>query len=204
MPTFEASRPYVVGKVTGLRFFNISTDGKKLTLRGPFTECPWHLGEQTAICGNTLNVDAATAVGWDRGAIEQIKVDNLPNRLLATLQGNNPLRPHRAGSHCCNCGFWSYWNYRHATNFKDSSYAGMIDGWGLTSVAERGFRSEKARIIALAPNSASWSYHGAMLRLKNLVAQYPEEDRVPIYSDYREMEEAHPATAWSEINHLVF
>jgi len=61
----------------------------------------------------------------------------------------------------CGCGFWGYWRERflaeaslgRVTYNGTQSFpvGGLAEGWGRTRTGTRGFRSAKARIIALAP-----------------------------------------------------
>jgi hypothetical protein len=50
----------------------------------------------------------------------------------------------------CSCGFYAYLNgfneYNHATRV-----TGVIEGYGETLIGSRGFRAQKARILAIAP-----------------------------------------------------
>jgi hypothetical protein len=59
----------------------------------------------------------------------------------------------------CGCGFWAYWTIGYLASGGamkvDTSTAlpitGLIEGTGRTLVGERGFRCQRARIVALAP-----------------------------------------------------
>lgn len=56
-----------------------------------------------------------------------------------------------------NCGFWAYWDMtglaanRFSVGGQGLPVLGVVAGFGRVLVGERGFRSEKAEIIALAP-----------------------------------------------------
>lgn len=66
----------------------------------------------------------------------------------------------------CGCGFWAYWDIAAlaaggAMSLSLSSYVpitGVIEGSGRVLVGERGFRAQKARIIALAPAFSVQAY----------------------------------------------
>lgn len=50
----------------------------------------------------------------------------------------------------CGCGFWAYW--QHAPVYevgRKNIVAGVIEGYGPTLIGDLGFRSAKARIVAL-------------------------------------------------------
>lgn len=51
----------------------------------------------------------------------------------------------------CGCGFWAYWDLGAALVFKPAEWAvaGVVEGYGRTMIGDRGFRSARARIVAL-------------------------------------------------------
>jgi hypothetical protein len=68
--------------------------------------------------------------------------------------------------HPCACGFWAYWDIRALATGGAMSVnpktglpiTGLIEGTGRTLVGERGFRCQRARIIALAPAFSVQAY----------------------------------------------
>lgn len=66
----------------------------------------------------------------------------------------------------CGCGFWAYWDIAAlaaggAMSLSLSSYVpitGVIEGSGRVLIGERGFRAQKARIVALAPAFSVQAY----------------------------------------------
>ena len=56
-----------------------------------------------------------------------------------------------SGDDYCGCGFYAYWELSGALVFAPASrpVAGIVEGYGRTMIGDRGFRSAKARIVAL-------------------------------------------------------
>lgn len=84
----------------------------------------------------------------------------------------------------CGCGFWAYWAdspYSHMT------LIGVIDGYGPTHIGPRGFRSEKAKIRALARPVSTTG-------LEDISNRVSEVFGVPFYQSVEEMLEKHPLT----------
>lgn len=54
---------------------------------------------------------------------------------------------HRAEANC-GCGFWAY--YADQDRQFDKGVTGVIEGYGVVNLGTKGFRAEKARIVALA------------------------------------------------------
>lgn len=50
----------------------------------------------------------------------------------------------------CSCGFYAYYN-GYNEYLDSNAIVGIIEGYGETVIGTRGFRSQKARIVALAP-----------------------------------------------------
>jgi hypothetical protein len=62
----------------------------------------------------------------------------------------------------CGCGFWAYWNIKDAPDWTSNvmPVAGVIKGTGRVLIGEKGFRCQKAAIVALAPAITIVSGHG--------------------------------------------
>jgi hypothetical protein len=56
---------------------------------------------------------------------------------------------HRAGIKGCSCGFYAYFDEDHNPHHSKSNVLCVIEGYGLLTVGTRGFRAEKARLLAL-------------------------------------------------------
>jgi hypothetical protein len=134
--TGQREFPFAVGSVSGLR---------QWTLNGPDFSLDPHGAEQN---WPLAPLTGATGYQWPPGVLEATcnnghqhvpPVEKLPD---GTRDG---------------CGFWAYWDmaglagHRAATSGRGLPVLGVIQGYGRTLIGERGFRSQKARIIALAP-----------------------------------------------------
>lgn len=64
----------------------------------------------------------------------------------------DPIQEHRSPCSECGCGFWAYWASYDAVW---GELVGVIEGYGKTLIGDKGFRCEKAKILALAPRIAS-------------------------------------------------
>lgn len=93
--------------------------------------------------------------------------------------------PHRAGKIGCTCGFYAYTNGENTYYKYPQHHVGaVIEGYGIVTVGIKGFRAEKAKIIALfaAEEIITKSWH--------VLAQYD----VPIYTRQDDMLAQHPLT----------
>lgn len=90
----------------------------------------------------------------------------------------------------CGCGFWAYWKDREIMLWGSHTVAGMIMGYGRVISGTRGFRCEKARILALAwrPGAEMKARHAVAVR--HILA---DAHRVPVYRSVRSMMRDFPA-----------
>lgn len=147
----EQDRPFAIGSVYGVRGF-LAYQGDLIS---PAYFHRWRIGEEMiAYCG-------ATPEGSERAGVF------LGNSLWLTMP---PKQHHRnyTGSRYCGCGFYAYWNnvdaHRHSSSwYEETPYVGVMQGYGLVTFGEFGFRSAKARLVALADNRNR--FH-ALFRLK--------------------------------------
>jgi len=140
---------FAFGTVSGLRQWTL--DGPDFSLDPAGAEASW---ARSAIYG-------ATGYAWSAGVLEGV-CNNGKNHLV-------PCEQDEAGR--CGCGFWAYWDMAglSGNRFSPSGVRrlpvlGVIAGFGRVILGERGFRSQKARLIALAPAftiqaevSAAWA-----------------------------------------------
>ena len=91
----------------------------------------------------------------------------------------------------CQCGFWAY----DEAGFKaHGTVVGVIEGYGKTTVGTKGFRCEKARIVALSCENGEGVRHSQSV-LMRLMTLYPE---VALFDNLAALIDAHPETlrAW--------
>lgn len=105
------------------------------------------------------------------------------NPLIASTQMLIPRIPfHKPPVPQCDCGFWAYTSASTLPVSGGGALAfGIIQGWGSSIIGPRGFRAQKARIIAL---TIDW-----MSLLDAVKAHYPH---VPFYPSVESMVEAYP------------
>jgi hypothetical protein len=74
------------------------------------------------------------------------------NYLDVRLSGSTPIGPHKVTLPSCQCGFYAYTDreslIRNSRNYGDVVF-GIIRGSGLVTQGSRGFRAERAEIVAL-------------------------------------------------------
>ena len=114
---------YGVGTIRGLRSFNVDQQGR---LRGITFPAVWRPDVNTAKCG--LSTDG----GGMSYATKVIATD-------ATTDGRCDNPEH-------GCGFWAY---HDGSVYHTGDVHAVVEGSGKTTVGTRGFRCEKARIVAL-------------------------------------------------------
>lgn len=191
-------RPFVAGSLIGLRSFSV---GPKGHLTGVVQKYPYNAKENLAVC---------------------IRGDRVLNKMLMHLDGPLGVRAREAEEQHeligldCSCGFYGYFNgidpYSSAGSVMFGSSArvsGIIEGYGRTVVGSKGFRAEKARLVALVfgletreqfrnthpiirvltglrpipfPTHADWVL---------IEGKYPD---VPLYGSVEEALAAHPLT----------
>lgn len=71
---------------------------------------------------------------WERGVNQ------------AVCKATAPCAPESVPRRPCGCGFWAYWQPEAVDR---SGVSGVVEGFGRTLIGTRGFRAEKARIVAL-------------------------------------------------------
>jgi hypothetical protein len=160
-------RPLYPGSVVGLRSFTVDDGGK---LAGVFVRSEeWTPGENTAKCV------AGDWTGSYCGNVDWLSV---------ILNGGSSREPHQVASLNARCGFYAYFDGSNQYANSDR-VTGIVEGYGVTTIGNRGFRSSKARILALvAPDGLG----GTFSRVRG---NYPG---VPAYPTVEAALEAHPLT----------
>lgn len=95
----------------------------------------------------------------------------------------------------CQCGFWAY----DEDGFTpQGSVIGVIEGYGKTTVGTKGFRAEKARIVALCCEDGEGD-RLSRSTLTRLATLYPD---VSFHDDLDAMVDAHPEVmrTWAEVD----
>jgi hypothetical protein len=120
-----------VGSVFGQRSWVIDRLGRLTSVVHDGT--PWRPGVNEAKCDTLIaNLDRILS----RSRASALVPDEADENHLAT----------------CVCGFYAYFDKQHnnyADSLKGISVEGVIEGFGKTVLGDKGFRAEKARIVAL-------------------------------------------------------
>jgi len=144
-------RQYGLGVVRGVRSFDVDEFGR---LKGVQYPTVWKPGENTAVCnrkkpaeGWTVDQEATSAFGSFRGYTILYRNDVTGVRGVA----KPPMVPELPDGHSltdCSHGFYAY--YDGSNDYRsDSRISAVVEGYGDTLIGTRGFRAEKARIVAL-------------------------------------------------------
>lgn len=178
-----------LGEIYGARAWRLDDYGRLRALH--IADAPaWRPGVNVATC----HLDAATS--WftsSMGALmrlqHQYKVDPLTGAIvLATAPEAAPLppRPHDTPSETCKCGFYAYSDIEHTEiqlgrPRETQLVIGTIRGSGRTLIGTKGFRCEKAEVIALVdPTRGGVKTADWRLRQRELLARvYPDVPLLP-------------------------
>lgn len=164
-----SDRPFAAGSLVGLRAFSVDSLGR---LVGPAFGGVFKPGENVAKCGGE------TAAG------QLMKMQADLNRRLNALSASYSVggrlaneamaksaakRPHVTGGIGCACGFYAYFDGRNDYS-QPSRVAAIIEGYGVCTVGTRGFRAEKARLLAIVDPSKrrwwqSWKFNALLAAL---------------------------------------
>jgi hypothetical protein len=138
-----SDRPFMAGSLVGLRAFDVDSLGR---LVGPQYGGIFKPGENVGQCLRG-SLQGFSVMQW--------QLDSQMARLTGRPAPPRPeprIRPmdpqHQVGSQGCGCGFYAYFDGTN-TYARAKRVAGIIEGYGVCTVGTRGFRSEKARLVAL-------------------------------------------------------
>jgi hypothetical protein len=106
--------------------------------------------------------------------------------------------PHDIAAPHCTCGFYAYWTADAATIGDSCNVIGAVEGYGKTVMGTKGFRCEKAKILALAPivNRLGDVDDALKEAMRKVAEQYPE---AAIFGSAREMLAEFPPSDAPEI-----
>lgn len=163
---------FVAGHVMGLRSWQADAEGRLVGVTYPAI---WKPGENVSECYADPQVGkcpSSTATEWY----------NEKHCDYGNCDGVWHYRDEHHYDRNCNCGYWAY----NEKNFSpDGTITGVIKGYGKTTIGPRGFRCEKAEVMALSRSAMTMSL---WLRLKKL---YPDvefyEERDAMIEDFPEV-----------------
>lgn len=175
---------FAVGVVRGVRSFNVDKIGR---LTGVTYKQIWKPGENEAICRRSQTDDIWQMVNMQLSFSFDTRTGRA-NRASVPAPVD-PAKPHPM--HDCKHGFYAYYDGSNDYGDPDRVTA-VIEGYGETVIGSRGFRSMKARIVALhIPETVK--PHVARMVARN----YPD---LPILESFERMvSEFPPDSAGNEI-----
>lgn len=160
-----SDRPLVAGSVTGLRSFRVDSLGR---LAGVHYQDVFKPGVNRARCGKGIDV-SPTAIGIGTSAISTRTSQEIARVLAAasaatystTMETRATRKPpppkvsltkkpkHRVGNVGCACGFYAYFDTDGNPHHSSDQALALVEGTGTVTVGTRGFRAEKAKLVAL-------------------------------------------------------
>ena len=181
-----------MGEVYGLRTWRMDDHGR---LRAMHLEMapPWRPGVNEAVC----YADSYGSVGFMGGFIGGLVTGGMvlgpPSAscqctvctAACSPQPEQKLEQHAVPDESCACGFYAYTSPKTRETYSghDGNVFGVIRGTGRTLIGTKGFRSEKAEIVALLdPSHGRDGTYGEWMadRLRSV---YPEVPLLPRRAD---------------------
>lgn len=188
-----SDRLFAAGSLTGIRSWRVDRYGRLLASQ---INAVWTPGENVGRCfkdrfsggvvyhGSTVKYtfDPTTGYGYATPSLTGASILSAPR----FEQYTPPCDKHTPGALSCKCGFYAYFDNGPNAYHEGGNVLGLIEGYGVTTVGTRGFRSEKARIQAfiIKPRDRV----GLTARV---LANYPD---VPVFERKREAFEQFPLT----------
>jgi hypothetical protein len=148
-------RPFAAGELVGLRDFDLTADGR---LTGCTVAYPWKPGENKAVCGQRHPIETIDGMRMVAPhGFSMMLFNSLFHQSLRAMYGSTNPYPapldadedHRAGSLHCSCGFHAYTDGDSHDYGDPKRITGIIRGYGVCTEGTRGFRAEKAQLVAL-------------------------------------------------------
>lgn len=187
---------FALGSIMGVRTFGVHKEG---LLQGLVFKQIWRPGENRAVCMKK----GVIPVGDGPTTAEAMA------RLKKLIGSSGP----HVGGHMmnCDCGYYAFYsdveNYYYET-IKDRSdrFCGIIEGYGLTVQGPKGFKAEKARIVALLVPDVSkfpaetteeylWRNKTGRVRIdEDIIARTQRLYDVPFFTSYEQMLSEFPIT----------
>lgn len=155
-----SDRPFVAGSITGLRSFRVDKLGRLAGVSYPYIFTP---GENTAACHASEDAWGASPMssyyallGLRRPSSYGVVATrpDLVSQITATAPGvaTTPrVKPeHHVAQEKCGCGYYAYFDGgSNPYHDEDDNVLALVEGYGTVTVGERGFRAEKAKLVAL-------------------------------------------------------
>lgn len=170
-PNAFSGSEFAMGTAVGVRSWDVDKYGR---LVSPTYKTVWTPNELVAECRVDRDSVGRLYVAWG--------TDPIPTE---------PEQPeHKQSS--CSCGFYAYYE-GYNEYARDDRITGVIEGYGETQIGTRGFKSAKARVVALhVPTNESDGRQIGQTRFDRVRTNYGA--RIPIFDNYAEMAAEFPTT----------
>lgn len=185
-----STRPFFAGELTGIRCWGVSAAGQ-LFPANPWPNSPWQPGENVAVCHRQWSLDQETTrwviptVTFQHTLLTQsVRIPLVAEPTSADLRPKVPEHP--VASLDCSCGFYAFFDTGDNQYDDGMGIYGLVEGYGVLTVGERGFRASKARIKALIAPGGIW-YRAILM---DIAANY----HVPIFATPQEALARFPLT----------
>lgn len=195
-----SDRPFVAGSLVGVRSFRVDEWGR---LIGPSYPDVWKPGENVAVCHRsvesslgglflpalsqfTLRMDAFSLYG-PHYTVAPSEVE-IPKAPPVNLKKKPKPPPHHVGMLSCQCGYYAYFDTANNPHHNKGNVHAIIEGYGTITVGSRGFRAEKAKLLAVVIKPKRWN-DATSERLRH---NYPD---VRFFGDKGEAFDAFPLIA---------
>jgi hypothetical protein len=155
------------------------------TLRGYRTWRPTRRGETVPAGMLPLAAVSRRKVLWPALLSARCLPLELPRRPGSEVPDDLPPDSHRAPEPGCDCGIYA-WYAPDDTRMMHARVFGVVEASGLVLMGERGFRAEKARVVAVVTRSRR-------------VAAACAEAGITVYRRRRDLVRAHPPEDVSEL-----
>jgi hypothetical protein len=156
----DGDKPTYLGAARGRRSFYLDSNG---VLRGVTYRAPWRDGENVAECMVTRQVDPMVGLrnSWQSNAMPPYTTSGVafaddPDEPPAIQQG---FEWDRCGGLDpeCGCGFYAYHSgdVYYATSGPGCRVQGIVEAYGRMVLGTKGYRAQKARILAICAPPAT-------------------------------------------------
>lgn len=188
-----SDRPFVAGSLRGVRAFDVDALGR---LVGVAHKQVWRPGENAAECRKETATRGRYPIWSTLPWLTSLRYEMVPadaNKPVSLVHAGREAAKlarersnHRPGSLSCTCGFYAYFDTAYDNPYDDSPgrIRALVDGYGVVTVGSRGFRAEKAKIVALIISKGRRDH-----MTERVVANYAP---VPVFTKRRDALEQFP------------
>lgn len=151
-PTTDfGQRELIPGTLTGVRRFNVDALGR---LTGVTHKDVWRPGVNEGTCkGNSGLTTWPSGYHQYSSSGGYITYHTSPNINIVEPEAPEP-PSHRVGSKYCTCGYYAFFDYDAENHgYQKGHVTAIVEGTGVATVGEKGFRCEKAEVVALVKSS---------------------------------------------------